>query len=399
MLPRRQWLRGLAALGAAGAARPVASATPPVPGLVLTPRAEVLERARAARPLSAGPIPRDLRDRLGIAHAGPKYHFTTKPILVEGAERILSCGVRVGKFWLGDLRRVYPFHSDWTGADEQASFVTRARHPYFETVFRLPFTTIVLEVGKAPGTRGLVPDDEFRRDEEEMERLAAFLYATYADKPCTFILQNWEGDWLVRGAEKDWSGGAPPEGLERLDALAAWWRARQRGVSRARAAAPAGCRCRVLHAAEVNRVTDGLRGIPVAATHALPQAPVDLVSWSSYDGLGHPVKAWHCLDLLEHVAVRDGGGKPPIMIGEVGVAETGRTEAEVVKRWDEAMGVFLARDVAWIIQWALYCNEPIDSTERREPRAFVGEELRGLWWIRPDGTTSWGGRYLASLLR
>lgn len=397
-LSRRSWLQGLAGAGVFGWPAKAVDADAPSLDLRSPPREEIIERITAARPLKGGAIPGDFSRRLGIAHAGAKYHLSEQPILVEGAERILACGPTCGKFWLSDLPRAYRFHSDWSGIDDRSSFVDRIRHPYFSTVLGLPFTTVALQVGRAPGTGPLDAGGDFSRDEDEMRRLAAFLLETYADKPCTFILQNWEGDWLVRGEHKDWSKGVPPGGRARLDGLAAWWRARQRGVTRAREGARADCRCRVLHAAEVNRVADGLRGIPVAATHALPEAPVDLVSWSSYDGISDGVRAWQCLDLLEHTAVKEGGGKPPVMIGEVGIPETGRSQAEVVEAWDRVMGVFLARDVSWIMHWALYCNESREREERRQSGPLGAADLRGFWWIRPDGSTSWGGGYLQALI-
>lgn len=395
---RRRFLRGACGLAAgwtwSGRPAPVASA--PADGL---PAQEVLRLVRDASPSRGGPIPADLPGRLGTALAGAKYSLSSEPILVEGAERIVTTGARAAKFWLQDLAHVYAIHSDWRGLAKQAPFVERINHPYFRQALRQPFETVALEVNWAPGTRPFAADEDYARDEEQMQALAAHLLSTYADKPCTFILQNWEGDWLVRGDEKDWSRDVPADAEARLDSLAAWWRARQRGVARARAEHP-GCRCRVLHAAEVNRVVDAGRGIPTATTHALPHAPVDLVSWSCYDGIGDPVTAWACLDLLEHCGRRDGDGAVPVMVGEIGKPENGLERDDVVAWWDQALGVFLARRVAYIFHWALYCNEPRDRVRRHgRPRERVApEEMRGFWWFRPDGTTSWAGEYLERLL-
>lgn len=366
----------------------------------LTPPAEIARKVQKAMPSRGGAIPRDLPGRLGIALAGCKYSRSSKPILVEGAERIIATGARAAKFWLGDLAGVYRINSDWRGYGDDKPFVDRIRHPSFLAALELPFETVALEVGHAPGTRDFAAGETYARDEEQMHALASHLYATYANKPCTFILQNWEGDWLVRGDDKDWSKRIPDEAPARLASIAAWWRARQRGVSRARQEAPAGARCGVLHAAEVNRVADAFRGIPVATTHALPEAPVDLVSWSCYDGMNDPVLAWHCLDLLERYGRKDGGGKVQVMIGEIGKPETGQKREDVVGWWDRAMGVLLARKVPYILHWELYCNEPRDPARRHEDlRANVkADDMRGFWWVRPDGTTSWGGEYLERVL-
>lgn len=398
LLDRRLFLQGACGLAAAVAhGGPAAFAGPSAPSL---PADEIRRLVREAMPSRGGPIPADLPARLGTALAGAKYGLSAEPILVEGAERIIATGARAAKFWLFDLANVYAVHSDWRGLAKQAPFVERISHPYFRQALAQPFETVALEVNWAPGTRPFAADEDYARDEEQMHALAAHLLATYADRPCTFILQNWEGDWLVRGDSKDWSKAVPADAEARFDSLAAWWRARQRGVDRARREAAPGGRCRVLHAAEVNRVVDATRGIPTATTHALPHAPVDLVSWSCYDGIDDPVTAWACLDLLERCGRRDGDGAVPVMVGEIGRPETGLTREDVVAWWDQALGVLLARRVAFIFHWALYCNEPRDRARRHEDMGpnVSPDEMRGFWWIRPDGTTSWGGEYLERVL-
>lgn len=358
--------------------------------------AEVARRVEAARPSRGGSIPADWAARFGIALAGCAYSLSDRPILVEGAERIVATGARGAKFWLGDLANVYRLHSDWRGWGNDRPFVERIRHPWFEVALAQPFETVALVVGAAPGTRLCQPEEDYARDEEAIHALASHLYAAYADKPCTFILQNWEGDWLVRGETKDWSKKVPDDARARLGSIAAWWRARQRGVEAARREARGDVRCRVLHAAEVNRVRDAFDGIPVATTHALPEAPVDLVSWSCYDGMNDPVLAWRCLDLIERSGLGADGGVPRVMIGEIGKPETGQDHADVVEWWDQAVGVVLAREIPFVFHWELYCNEPRDPSRR--PTDVKAVDMRGFWWVRPDGSTSWGGEYLESVL-
>lgn len=403
MLKRRDFMQRVLAIAGVSGPRALAQeptrASPPVRPRPAVAR-EVLERIEAARPSRGGMIPADLPRRFGIAHVDPKYRFTTKPILVEGAEKILETPARAAKFWLMDLAGVYRINSDWRPLRGDSDFVERIKHPYFTAALALPFETVALEVGSAPGTRMFAPDEDYARDEQEMEALTRHLLATYADKPCTFILQNWEGDWIVRGDDKDWAKRVPPTAQARLDSMAAWWRARQRGVSRARKEARPGGRCSVLHAAEVNRVADAWRGIPVATTHSLPQAPVDLVSWSCYDGINDPTTAWQCLELLHEHARTENGTPAPIMIGEIGRPEAGQREQAVVDWWDQALGILFAWGVDSIFHWELFCNEPRDVSRRNTDLGpnVRSDEMRGFWWFRPDGTTSWGGEYLGRVL-
>jgi hypothetical protein len=150
----------------------------------------------------------------------------------------------------------------------------------------------VLEINAvaARGKPFLAADNDYRADEEQFQELAEHLLKTYAGRRRTFILQHWEGDWLLRGGAKEqWSKVSAADAQARCASFARWLAARQRGVERARSAAPpagaAARQCNVYHAAEVNRVWDAAAGLVTVASHVLPQVAVDLVSWLSYDGM------------------------------------------------------------------------------------------------------------------
>jgi hypothetical protein len=77
--------------------------------------------------------------------------------------------------------------------------------------------------------------------------------------------------------------------------------------------------------------------------------------------------------------------------------ERGKTREEAVEFWDRAMGVFLALEIPWVVHWELYCNEPADGTKPNR-RLRVEDEMRGFWWLKPDGKPGFGGEYLGRLL-
>src|SRR5258705_13965885 len=93
--------------------------------LAVTPRqllaADAEEDARisqlidAHRPSRFASLPNDLPDRIGATHVDGKYHLTDKPFLIEGAEKLLELGTRVGKFWFipHSLPGDYRFNSQW----------------------------------------------------------------------------------------------------------------------------------------------------------------------------------------------------------------------------------------------------------------------------------------------
>ena len=403
-LTRRKFL----AQAQAGAAAILAASAPAAVGRSasgiragLTPAAEIEERVRRARPLRGGRIPRDLASRLGATHYDGRYHLTEKPYLIEGAEAIYRLGMRCAKFWLSatDLPG-YGYHSDWDFTRGQ-SLAAMLAHPYFSEALAIQFSTVVLEV--MPVTRTpkgyFEPDTDFSREEQEFHDIAAHLLKTYAKRRVTFILQHWEGDWMLRGStSRPWPGTLSTQAVdERCEGFARWLAARQRGVERARKAATAG-RCRVYHAAEVNRVWDGVKGLPTLTTHVLPRVAVDLVSWSSYDGMNSAVETWQGVELIrKHMRASSAFGKPTIYIGEIGKPEQDTKPEQIIDWWDRAMGVFLALDLPWILHWELYCNEP-KKGDKADYRPRQAEELRGFWLVRPDGTLGHAARYLTRLL-
>jgi hypothetical protein len=228
--------------------------------------------------------------------------------------------------------------------------------------------------------------------------VGAYLLKTYADRDITFVLQHWEGDWMLRREEGGTWGQVPAAEVDRrCNAFIQWLSARQRGVEQARKEAGAS-KCRVYHAAEVNRVWDSTKGLPTLTNRVLPHVTLDLVSWSSYDGMGSAVSTWQGIELIRHhMRPSPVFGKNAVFIGEIGKPEQGEKEADIIEWWDRAMGVCLAMEIPWIVHWELYCNEPKDGTKAdRRPRK--AEEMRGFWLIRPDGSLSHAGRYLTTLL-
>lgn len=370
----------------------------------------------AARPLRGGPLPADLPRRLATAHVSGRYHFTDKPFLIEGAERVRALGLGGIKLWFYNIERAYGFNSRWN-LRRGTRLVELARHPYFVAAFALPFSVIALELYEAgersarkPKGHMIDPASDFREDEEQVHELSAHLLEAYRDRDVTFLLQNWEGDWMFRGGTNSrWLEGEYPELDRRVDAFVRWFDARQRGVERARAAARAGTRCRVFHTVEVNRVFDLLAGHPTVTTHVLPHVRPDFISWSCYDGLRAERRKgdetalglWEGLDLIQRHARTtqvDFAGKPAVYIGEMGFAEQLVPADAVVDMMDGAMGTLLARRIPYLFHWELFCNERRDGAQVPSGRVETAESLRGFWLVRPDGTLGHTGNYLQSLI-
>ena len=370
----------------------------------LTKPEAIEQAATKARPLLGGTVPEDFYKRLGATHYAGKYCLTEKPFLLEGCEALRNFGFGTCKLWFENFLPGYGFHSDWSSLNPAGTLVDIAKHPYFQAAFEIPFGTFVLENRTVRGKNKNIydADNSFEEDEKQCEELTQYLYETYSDREITFILQQWEGDWLFR------QNYAPDWTLERQvaekrsDVFRRWFTARQNGVLKGRDVAGQGKKCRVLFAVEVNRVLDLMQGIPTLTELVLPNMETDLVSWSAYDGLDNVVDCWHGIELIRHFSKPTGFfGKPVVYIGEIGRPEQELKKTDLTQWWDRFMGVFLAQEIPWILHWELYCNELTEEAKKKpvpDNGIYSAEDLRGFWLLRPDGTPSIAAEYFKRLL-
>jgi len=384
------------------------------------------------RPLKGATIPTDIKSRLGAAHVAGKYFFTNEPFVIEGSKKLSELGYGVLKLWFRkipagiegapdhDASCGYPYNSDWN-VGNNITLKELAEHPYFATCFDLPFSTFVLSVQGA----GLQTTSESAAaEEQEMYELVRFLLEKYRHRDVTFILQNWEGDWMLRGGiydEARWSltpgelievlegqrytSPVPADVPERVQRMSDWFRARQSGVNRARNEAGEG-KCKVYHAIEANKVLDCMGNIPGIVSHVLPQLEVDMVSWSCYEALTPDgVDLYKGVEYIkQHMQpTQYMNGQKKVFIGEIGVPEqryVGLTEKDQVQNaWDIYTAVCLALDIPYLIVWELFCNEPLDSRFRMSNNIQKKEDLMGFWLVRPDNSLSFTGEYFESLLK
>ena len=362
--------------------------------------AAIRETIEAHRPGRGAKLPADFNARVGATHVAGKYHFTEDPFLIEGAERLLELGTRLGKFWFmpAGASRDYPFNSAWT---KTKTFVELAESAYFEQLFAMPFETFVLEA-HTPKENGHWKQDQPQSYYDEITRefyeLTAHFYKRLRSRSVTVILQHWEGDWLLRGrGGEKWN--PPPDNWRKLcEQMAKWLAARQAGVTKARAAHGTKAKCRVAHAAEVNRVLDGWKGIPTMTTEVLPQVELDLVSYSYYDAMSDPVTLWKAIEeIRRHARTGSLFGERSVFLGEVGIPENEQGN-RLKERWDEFVGVLLAMNIPWFIHWELYCNE-LNPKLKPAPRPPVrnNSDVRGFFLVKPDGALSVAGEYFSGL--
>ncbi len=352
--------------------------------------------------LVSGQTAREVRDVVGVVHVAGRYHLTDKDFLNEGADQILALGSRVIKVWFYGKRHehpdgVYPYNSHWPKA---GSLVEGAQTPYYRDLFSKPFTTYILVVtslGRDDGYwRNGIRDEQKADEQRQFYELTRHLLTTYEGTGKTFVLQHWEGDWMVRG---NFDANAKPSELA-LKSMIEWLNARQAGVNQAREeAGQQGVR--VYHATEVNRVVQSMRqDFPNMVTRVLPHTHLDLVSYSAWDSAtehySDPNVLRQALDFIAaHTPDSADFGDRNVYIGEFGMPESGYTLEQIRTAIPNAVRTGLDWGCPYVVYWQLYCNEQKDPNAK--PPVQSNDAVRGFWLIRPDGTKSWLWDYFHDL--
>jgi len=341
---------------------------------------------------------KELRDIIGVTHVDGKYCLTGKDFLNEGADQILALGSRVIKVWFHNPHQKYPFNSNWP---QMNSLVEIAKSPYFSELFDKPMKTYVMMCfsmgrGAAYWRKGMT--DEQKLDEQhQFYELTKYLLTKYKGTGKTFILQHWEGDWLIRG-NYDRKADPTPEAIS---GMIEWLNARQAGVNQAEKKIGAD-RVWVYHAAEVNRVVESMnKGKPNMVNMVLPHTKLDLVSYSAWDSTkANPEDQQVFEKALDYIAANmpdsPAFGNRNVYVGEFGMPENQFPAEQIRKMIPNTVTTALDWGCPYIIYWQLYCNELKEGNNQFPVKS--NDAVRGFWLIRPDGTKTWTWDYFHGLL-
>jgi len=323
--------------------------------------------------------------QLGVAHIGGLYSFSETDYLNEGAATAHAIGARCIKVSLSldtdnPSPKLYSFHSQWPTV---ATLDALAGTPYYRGLFARDFDTFILTAfrpGRSAGywRESFSPEDE-QAEEECFATLTRHLLRIYAQTRKTFIIQNWEGDWALRGSFDPTTTPTPAA----TTAMIRWLAARQRGVSRGRAEVATGG-ARIFHACEVNLVRESMaKGGPSVTIDVLPHVPVDLASYSAWDTKDSPTQFAKALAFIaKHKRQTEPFGEHGVYVGEFGLAESEATPQVAFERTSALLAEAQRFGCPYAVYWQLYCNE--STTEHPKGNA----DYKGFWLVRADGTRS-----------
>lgn len=370
-----------------------------------------------------------IEDVVGANHVESGYHFTDKPLMIEGAERLQELRTDVIKLWDHQLPDKYRFNHDWDAPF--SSMRDALQSEYFQTVFEMDFSTYVLLAhSRTFSPEGWVPiyngvsAAELDEVERRFQDVSEYLLETYDGTGKTFVFQPWELDNHALSPVRD----EDPDGwreTELSDEVAEhyrrWLRARQNGVEQARDRIESDVS--VLNAAEVNFVLDAKNdGTSRFINTVVPETDIDLVSYSAHELedqlVGHGWAPGHnaeeefdradeiiteTLDYIEEQAPEPNDYVNGILSDDqsnVYLGEYGTPLNEEFPGEEAAMRAIrtttehsLEWGVRWALYWQVYDNEPAIDGEITD-----NDDVRGFHLIRPDESKAPTWDYYQDLL-
>lgn len=367
----------------------------------------------------------------GSSHIAGWYNFTDKPFLIEGLDKYEEFGSTAIKTTLtaqiDRMDSAYPFNHEWPNF---STLKNVAEHPMVDSLFQRDHvkTHTFWTITRNQGVYRQGPDfnhDFFLNQEEQFYDLTFYLLETYGDLDKTFVYQNWEGDWMLRGEGVNWENNPSliPNDVEwRIEGMSRMFRARQRGLERAREEFQ-DATAQVLHGIEFNklwmasggqRITMMENNTPSVLGEVIPSTRLDLSSWSAYDAgwsdnanpHGHAM--WKGLEIAKYFTNPTGklNNATPVQIGEFAMNENppfnnGLTETNIRNRYGRYIGVALGLDIPNFYLWNLYGSGQQGGPEGFEwekdvqyETEFLYEWLDGKWLIEPDGSWGWAATFL-----
>ena len=372
-----------------------------------------------------------IKNIFGATHIAGWYNFTDRPFLLEGLDFYKTFGATSIKTTLtsvnGKMYDAYPFNHTWPNF---ATLKDVAQHVFIDSLFKRQHikTHTFWTTTKLQGEFKKGPDfnhANYLNEEKQFYDLTKHLLDTYGSMDKTFVYQNWEGDWMLRGEGVAWENDPTliPDDVEWLtEGMARLFRARHRGTERARNEF-SGATAKVFYATEFNKlwtlkngtyITMEENGTPSVLGNVIPHTRLDLTSWSAYDGdwtdTNHPRghAMWKGLEIARYFTTESGdlASNCPVQIGEFGINEnpnynTGVTESGIRTRYGRYIGVALGLGIPNFYLWNFY-----GSGQQGGPSGFTWEKgvqyddaflytwLDGKWLIEPDGTWGFAAKFL-----
>jgi hypothetical protein len=299
---------------------------------------------------------------LGINSFPSRYHFSTDSGIIEQAKQTRALGSNIFKTAI-TVKHLKNYGYKISDVDN----IMDVMHliPDYDKIFAMDFKYFFFWLHTATGIgwkKGINKKEE-KILYDEMFDFTTYMLKKYNNTGKTFMIGNWEGDWLLHG---EGNRDKTPS-KEDVDNMTKWFQIRQRAVEDAKSKSKA-VNVNIYHYIEVNLAVKGLTGGTCITSDILPNVAVDFVSYSSYesskkkDYLANKESLTKVLNYIEgQLKPKEGlPFKRRVFIGEYGGQAFDDKPETHLKQFDnvkDIMQISLEEDLPFTLHWQLYNNE------------------------------------------
>jgi hypothetical protein len=316
---------------------------------------------------------------LGTNSFPPKYQFSKDSKLIEQAKQTRALGSNIFKTSITErLLKDYNYKpSDAKNIMDVIKLISD-----YDKVFEMDFKYYFFWVHTATGIKWKEGISEKQEEilYKEMFDFTSYLLKKYNNSGKTFMIGNWEGDWLLHGEGK--RDTTPSK--ETVDNMTKWLQIRQRAIADAKEKSKSK-NVNVYYYIEVNLAVKGMTGGTCITRDILPNVDVDFVSYSSYesskkkDYQANKESMTKVLNYIESQLKPKKGlpFKRRVFIGEYGghafddKPETHLMQFDNIK---DIMQITLEEDLPFALHWQLYNNEYDKVDGRSKNMSLINEK-------------------------
>ena len=299
---------------------------------------------------------------LGTQAIGGKYKFTHDSALLEQAKHVRALGSNILKVSLGPKA---PETYNLGNVKVNSTLELFKAFPDYKKTFDMDFKYIFFwmhTLTDVKWKRSFTAKDE-KKIYDEMFEFTQFLLKEYNNSGKTFMIGNWEGDWLLH-TNYDRNMTPPAEHVENMTK---WFQVRQRAVEDAKNKTKHE-NVFVYHYIELNLVLKGMQGKTCIANDILPNVDVDFISYSSYEATKNrsfDEKKQTLIEVFDYLEkqLKPKDGLPfarRVFIGEYGYhanINNPKSFDKQLNETNEIMQISLELNIPFALHWQMYNNE------------------------------------------
>lgn len=327
---------------------------------------------------------------LGTNSFPTKYQFSNDSKLLEQAKQARALGSNIFKTSITDRNlKDYGYKKD--DADNIMDVIDLI--PDYDQIFKLDFKYYLFWIHTATGInwkKGIDKNQE-KTLYKEMYDFTSYLLKNYNNTNKTFLIGNWEGDWLLHPNQN--RNLTPPK--EHVDNMTKWFQIRARAINDAKKDIKHN-NVSIYYYIEVNLAVKGMEGKTCITKDILPNVDVDLVSYSSYESSKKKDYQTNKESLTKVLNYIESQLKPKeglpfkrrVFIGEYGghaFDDKPETHLRQFNNVKDIMQISLEEDLPFALHWQMYNNEYTEDG-RSKNMSLINEkgEKRPLYYLHQN---------------